>query len=168
MRIFKFIYTYTHTYMHKYIYIYITHAYIYIYYILWQNIIITVKSAGSCGIADRVSWAAVGEWKWWPFPTVFNSTFTILHTNSKIRCRYDGGGGFHMKIWEISTRLLQNSPLKGSRQLQVSTVSGDGPYMGDGVLVMPSGLLGSFRKVKAYSIAMASTLALVLGCFEMW
>ena len=73
-----------------------------------------------------------------------------------------------MKIQEIPTSLLQNSPLKGSRQLQVSTVSGDGPYMGDGVLVMPSGLLGSFKKVKAYSIAMASTLALVLGCFEMW
>ena len=158
----EFIFMYIHTYMHIYIYIYInfTHIYIMIKYYRHRKV--------SCFVRDRVSCAAAGECKCWPFPTVFNSTFTILHTNSKIRCRYDAGGGFHMKIQEIPTRLLQNSPLKGSRQLQVSTVSGDGPYMGDGVLVMPSGLLGNFKKVKAYSIAMASTLALVLGCFEMW
>ena len=155
-----YLYIYIHTYIHAYIYIYIhinfTHIYIMIKYYHHRKV--------SWFVRDRVSWAeAAGECKWWPFPTVFNSTFTILHTNSKIRCRrgipHENTGDLH----KIAPELLQ-----GSRQLQVSTVSGDGPYMGDGVLVMPSGFLGSFRKVKAYSIAMASTLALVLGCFEMW
>ena len=111
-----------------------------------------VQSAGSgsCGIEKFMGWR---------FPSVFTSTFTPT-------ARYDSaGGGFHMKLRGISSRLLQNSSFQ--RQLQVSTVSGDGPYMGDGVLAMPSAFWGSFRKVKAYT-ATASTLALVLGCLEMW